>query len=120
MLKSLLQVLISKIGVLDSATSSLISGNAVVPSGVDAKENGLSGTAPFSGYVVATAKCSASVVNLAVDSKTFTQVISNVTQDVLYQSVYAPCAKGDNVDLIVLATSNGSLELTFFPINNGK
>lgn len=74
MLKSLLQVLISKIGVLDTASSSLISGDVVVPAGVNAKENRLSSTAPFSGYAVATVKCTASVVDLRVDSKTFTQV----------------------------------------------
>lgn len=120
MLKSLLQVLISKIGVQDTASSSLISGDVVVPAGVYAKENILSSTAPFSGYAVATVKCTASVVNLIVDSKTFTQVISNVTQEVLYQSVCAPCAKGDKVELAVLAKSNGSFDLRFFPINNGK
>ena len=39
MLKSLLQMLISKIGVLDTGTFSLITGNAVVPNGLEAKEN---------------------------------------------------------------------------------
>ncbi|WP_283387587.1 hypothetical protein [Parasutterella excrementihominis] len=120
MLKALLQVLISKVGVVDTATTSLISGEAVVPAGVSAKENRVSGTAPFSGYAVATVKCSASVVNLIVNSKTFEQVISNSSKEVLFQSVHAPCAKGDTVEVAVLAQSNGALELRFFPINNGK
>ena len=48
-LKSYLQLLISKIGVIDTDTSSLITGSAVVPAGQNAKENRLSGIAPSPG-----------------------------------------------------------------------
>ena len=120
MLKSLLQMLISKIGVLDTGTFSLITGNAVVPSGVEDKENRLSCVAPFSGYVVATVKCKASVVNLTVNSNTFTQSVAFVRAELTYQSILAPCSKGDAVEVALLAQTNGPIELKFFAINNGK
>lgn len=119
-LKSYLQLLVSKIGVLDVETSSLITGSAVVPAGHNAKENRLSGIAPFSGYVTATVKFKASVVNLMVNSQTLMQVISQVSEDVCYQTVCAPCSKGDSVELATLALEDGDMELKFFAINNGK
>lgn len=119
-LKSYLQLLVSKIGVLDIETSSLITGSAVVPVGQNAKENRLSGIAPFSGYVTATVKCKASVVNLMVNSQTLMQVISQGSENVGYQTVCTPCSKGDSVELALLAIESGSIELKFFAINNGK
>lgn len=120
MLKALLQILISKIGVLDTNTTSSIAGNAVLPEGQNAKENRLSGTAPFSGYVVATVKCKASIVNLMVNSSTFTQSVTVNMTELAYQSVFAPCSKGDHVEIALLALSSGPIELKFFAINNGK
>ena len=120
MLKSLLQMLISKIGVLDTGTSSLITGNAVVPDGVKAKETRLSCVAPLSGYVVATVKCKASVVNLMVNSNTFTQSVTLGMAELIYQSIQAPCSKGDAVEVALLAQANGPIELKFFAINTGK
>lgn len=122
MLKSLLQMLISKIGVLDTGTFSLITGNAVVPNGLEAKENRLSCVATFSGYVVATVKCKASVVNLIVNSNTFTQSVAlgMAEAELIYQSIHAPCSKGDAVEVALLAQTNGPIELRFFAINNGK
>lgn len=120
MLKSLLQMLISKIGVLDTGTFSLITGNAVVPNGFEVKENRLSCVAPFSGYVVANVKCKARIVNLMVNSNTFTQAVAFDLTEVVYQSIHAPCSKGDAVELALLAETNGPIELKFFAINNGK
>lgn len=120
MLKSFLQMLISKIGVLDTGTFSLITGDAVVPNGLEPKENRLSCVAPFSGYVVATVKCQARVVNLMVNSNTFTQSVTFGMAELIYQSIQAPCSKGDAVEVALLAQTNGPIELKFFAINNGK
>ena len=55
-----------------------------------------------------------------VNHSTITQVIAPNMEKLLFQTVYAPCAKGDFVEVAILAESEGTMELKFFAINNGK
>lgn len=119
-MKKYLHLLISKVGVLDTETFSSVTGNAVIPEGTLTKENRISAYAPFSGYVTAIIRCKASVVNLMVNHSTLTQVITSNMEETLFQTVHAPCAKGDFVEVAILAKSEGIMELKFFAINNGK
>ena len=55
-----------------------------------------------------------------VNSNTFTQSVAFGMAELTYQSIQAPCSKGDAVEVALLAQTNGPIELKFFAINNGK
>ncbi len=118
MLKTYLQALLSKLGVINT-TGLIIQTGAV--SGIEstAHEKRVSFVSPHSGYVVVLVKFDVSIVNLMINEKSFIQIAKG-ERNGTYQAVYAPCAKGDTVEVAVLAHANGGVQFNFFPINNGK
>lgn len=117
-LKAYLQTLISKLGVV--RTAGLITETGEV-TGIEstAHERRVSFIAPHSGYVVVLVKFDVSIVHLMINEKSFTQIAKD-ERNGTYQAVCAPCAKGDTVEVAVLAHANGGVQFNFFPINNGK